>query len=107
MGLRAALEKVRGILGLPPGPKESEPHEPPARALSPEDIAVVHLVQALGLDPARVLVRIQRTGPRRGLQVLTRQGKPVRFYTMKRLQRETRRPEVRERFAAAMRAALG
>lgn len=77
-------------------------HKPPKPA-TPEDRAVVRLLKALGHDPAQVLVQlVQQPRRKAGMRVLTKDGRPLRYYRLSELRRKQRDPGFRAAMAAVM-----
>lgn len=67
----------------------------------PADRALVALLIALGHDPAKTLFQVVRRGRKSGIQVRTRDGRPLRFYRLAELERMKKDPAKRHLFAVA------
>src|SRR5688572_11647796 len=77
---------------------------PPAMPLSPDHRALIQVVYALGHDPAKVLFQLVQ-GKKKGLRILTRDGRPLRFYRPSEIERRQRTdPMFRQRFMEARRS---
>jgi len=56
--------------------------------------ALLRVIKGFGHDPSKVLVKLVRGGIRQGVQLYTKDGRPLRFYTKReisKLQRSWRR----------------
>jgi hypothetical protein len=74
---------------------------PLAKPIDPADRALVNLLIALGHDPTKILVQAVREGRKKGIRVLTRDGKPLRYYTLQQLGRLKKDKSFLMRYEAA------
>lgn len=74
---------------------------PLPKKLTPGQAGIVCTLKALGHDPNAVLVQVVAQGRKAGMRVLTRDGRPLRYYRAKELAKLRKDPGFLLRYAKA------